>query len=37
LTLGETQVSVTIPIYAIPGSFLETQGEQNQVFKNDNE
>ncbi|CAF0951914.1 unnamed protein product [Adineta steineri] len=26
----ETQFSVTVPVHAIPGSFLETQGEQNQ-------
>jgi hypothetical protein len=29
--IGETQLPVTIPIHPIPGTFLETQGEQNQV------
>ncbi|CAF0845464.1 unnamed protein product [Rotaria sordida] len=30
LLKNETQIPVTIPVYAIPGSYLETQGEQNQ-------
>ncbi|CAF2607832.1 unnamed protein product [Rotaria sp. Silwood2] len=36
LLKNETQISVNIPIYAIPGSYLETQGEQNQPFLNVN-
>lgn len=31
LVLGQSQFSTTVPVYPIPGSFLETQGEQNQV------
>ncbi len=34
LLKGETQVPATVVIHPIPGSFLETQTEQNQVFKN---
>ena len=33
LLKGETQVPATVPVHPIPGSFLETQTEQNQVFK----
>lgn len=32
--VGETQVSITAPIYPIPGSFLETQTDPNQVEEN---
>ncbi|CAF4658175.1 unnamed protein product, partial [Rotaria magnacalcarata] len=28
----ENQASITAPIHAIPGSYLEAQGEQNQVL-----
>ncbi|CAF4812437.1 unnamed protein product, partial [Rotaria sp. Silwood1] len=30
LLKNETQLSTTIPVFPIPGSYLETQGEQNQ-------
>jgi hypothetical protein len=33
LLKGETQVPATLLIHPIPGSFLETQTEQNQVCK----